>query len=208
MGALRRGVLLLAAALLLSGTGFAQSSGAEFHGGDPEFMNKAALEGMAQFQLAYAALQNAQSEQVKAFARQVLSDYYKSQGELINIATEQFVALPTEPDPKDKAALESLLQLHGEDFDKAYMQTMLKSHRTDLTQLKQEAKAGNNRALIDWANQNLAPLQSQFKEAEKVASTVGVETTEKTTGNNGETKSNTEQNKAKPKSDTADQKPY
>lgn len=141
-------------------------------------MSKAAQEGTAKFQLAYLALQNAHSEQVKAFARQVLLDYYKSQGALIDIANQQFIALPTAVDPKDGATFESLSQLQGEAFDKAYMQAMLDGHRTDLAQFKQEAKGGNNQALINWANQNLPALQSQFKEAEKVAPTVGVETTE------------------------------
>ncbi len=202
MGALRRGLLPLTAALLLSGTGFAQSDySAEFHangnGGvqttDREFMSKAAQEGMARFQLAYAALQNAHSEEVKAFAQQVVADYYKSQAALIDIANQQFVPLPTEPDPKDKATLNSLLQLHGEDFDKAYMQAMLNARRTDLAQFKQEAKSGNNQAIMNWANQNLPALQSQYKQAEKVAPTVGVETTE---------------NKGKTKSDTAAQEPH
>lgn len=193
MGALRRGLLPMTAALLLSGTGFAQSSSAEFYangnGGvqttDREFMSKAAQEGMARFQLAYAALQNAHSEEVKAFARQVLADYYKSQAALIDIATQQFIALPTEPDAKAKATLESLLQLHGEAFDKAYMQTMLHGQRTDLAQFKHEATSGNNQAIMNWANQNLAALQSQYKEAEKVAPKVGVEAAE----NKGKTKS-------------------
>jgi putative membrane protein len=202
MEALRRGLLLLTAALLLSGMGFAQNDySAEFYangnGGvqtaDREFMSKAAQEGMARFQLAYAALQNAHSEEVKAFARQVLLDYYKSQGALIDIANQQFIALPTEPDPKDKAALNSLLQLQGEAFDKAYMQAMLNTHRTDLAQFKHEAKSGNNQAIINWANQNVPALQSQLKEAEKVAPTVGVQTTE---------------NKAKTKSEPVAQEPH
>ena len=197
---LRRGLLLMTAALLLSGISLAQSGdySAEFYangnGGvqtaDREFMGRVAQEGMARFQLAYLALQNAHSEQVKEYARQVLSDYYKSQGELINIATQQFVALPTEPDAKQKATLESLSQLQGEAFDKAYMQTTLKG-RTDLAQFAHEAKTGANQAVINWANQNLPALQSQFKQAEKVAHTVGVETSE---------------NKTKAKSDTAENK--
>jgi len=211
MGALRRGFLPLTAALLLSGTGFAQSYSAEFsangNGGvqtaDREFMNRAAQEGMTRFHLAYLALQNAHSEEVKSLARQVLANYYKSQAELIDIANQQFIALPTAIDAKDQATLDSLSQLQGEAFDKAYMQTMLKDHRTDLTQFTHEAKSGNNQAVINWANQNLPALQSQFKEAQKVAPTVGVEITE----NKGKAKPETTENKGNAKSDTAAPKP-
>jgi putative membrane protein len=201
MGALRHGLLLLTTALLLSGIVFAQNhDAAEFSAGgnggvqtkDLEFMSRAAQEGMARFHLAYVALQNAQSEEVKALARQVVADYYKSQGELIDIANQQFIALPTAIDAKDQATLDSLLQLHGEAFDKAYIQATLNGHRMDLAQFKNEAKSGNNQAIANWANQNVSSLEIQFKQAEKVAPTVGVETTEK---------------KDKTKSDTASQKP-
>jgi len=185
MGALKRGLLLLTAPLLLSRITLAQNDySAEFHangnGGvqtaDQEFLSKAAQEGTARFQLAYLALQNAKSEKVKEFARQVLADYYSSQSELINIANQQFMPLPTLPDAKAQATFDSLSQLQGDAFDKAYMQTMLKGQRSDLAQLKKEAKAGNNQAVMNWANQNLTALEIQFKEAEKVAPTVGVET--------------------------------
>ena len=184
MGTLRRGLLLLTAALLLPGIGFAQSDSAEFYangnGGvqtaDREFMAKAAQQGIEQIHLAWLALQNAHSEQVKAFARQVLFDYQNSTNALSNIATQQFVALPTEIDPKYQVTVESLSQLHGEAFDKAYMQMMLNQHRAEAAQFKQEAKNGNNQAVINWANKNLPAIESQFKEAEKIAPTVGVQT--------------------------------
>jgi putative membrane protein len=193
MQALRRALLLLTAALLMTGIGFAQSGSAEFNangnGGvqtaDHEFMGRAAQEGIARFQLAYLALQNAKSEEVKAFARQVLADYYKSQPALIDIATQQFVELPTEKDPKQQAVFDSLSQLHGEAFDKAYIEAMLKGQRSGLSQLKQEAKKGNNQSVINWANQTLPVLQDQFKEAEKLAPSVGI------TGDKGSTKSDT-----------------
>jgi len=185
MGALKRGLLLLIAPLLLAAIGLAQDPySAEYHAngnggvqtGDQEFLSRAAQEGTSRYQLAYLALQNAKSEKVKEFARQVLADYYKSQSELINIANQQFIALPTMPDAKAQATYDSLSQLQGDAFDKAYMQAMLKGQKSDLAQLKKEAKSGNNQAVMNWANQNLTSLEIQFKDAEKLAPTVGVET--------------------------------
>jgi putative membrane protein len=185
MGAFRRGVLLLAAALLFSSFGLAQNDSSLSGGnggvqtGDVAFMKKAAQDGMAKFQLAYLALQNAKSEEVKAYARQVLADYYKSQGALIDLANQQFIALPTEPDAKDKATFEGLSQLQGDAFDKAYMKTTLNGHRTDLAQYKREAKSGNNSAIISWADQYLPALETQSKQAQKLAISVGLEPADK-----------------------------
>ncbi len=185
MRAFRRGLLALTAALLLSGIAFAQSDATStiyaggnggVQTGDKEFIRKAAQDGMAKIYLAYAALQNAHSEQVKALAAQILTDYGNANEDLRNIANQQGVILPTAIDPKDQAVLDSLLQLQGDAFDKAYMKTMLKDRGADVAQYKREAKSGANQAVINWANQNLPAIQSHIKEAEKVAPTVGVET--------------------------------
>jgi len=182
---LARSVLVVAAALLLTALGFAQSDpDAEFHangnGGaqtDLRFMKEAAADGMAKMDLAYLALQNSDNEQVKAFARQMVSDYLKSNGDLASIATRQFVQLPTAVDPKDHQTFEALSQLHGAAFDKAFMEAMLKDHQRDMSRLKQEASKGNNQSMIDWARQTLPAIEDNFKEAQKVAPLVGVHAT-------------------------------
>jgi putative membrane protein len=185
MKSLGRSLLIMTAALLLAASGLAQSyPAAEYHangnGGantDQQFMQKAAQDGMAKIFLAYLALQNAQNEQVKTFAQQVLTDYGQANAALSDIATQQFVALPTEVDPKDQATFEALSQLHGADFDKAYMEAMLKGNHADLARLKEEAAKGNNQSMIDWARNTLPAIESNYKEAQKVAPAVGVHAT-------------------------------
>jgi predicted outer membrane protein len=79
---LGRGLLVATTALLLTALGFAQSSEVQrdqyswggFGTADPQFLREAAQDGAAKMQLAYLALQNAQNEQVKSFAVQMLSD--------------------------------------------------------------------------------------------------------------------------------------
>src|SRR5262249_19104599 len=105
-------------------------------------------------------------------------DYYTSQGALLDIANQQFIALPTEPDPKDKATLESLSQLQGDAFDKAYMKTTLNGQKTALAQFKREAKSGNNQAMISWTDKYLPDRESKSKTAQKLAISVGAASAE------------------------------
>ena len=118
---LGRGLLVATAALLLTALGLAQSSQAQrdqyswggFSTADPQFLREAAQDGAAKMQLAYLALQNAQNEQVKSFAVQMLSDYGKVQNDLVYIANQQFVFLTITLDPKQQEAFEALSQPAG-----------------------------------------------------------------------------------------------
>ena len=184
MKSLGRYLLVATAALLLTAVGFTQSDNAEFHangnGGantDQQFMQKIAQENMAKIFLAYLARQNAQNEQVKAYAQQVLEDYGKANAALADIATQQFVALPQSVDPKEQERFEALSQLHGAAFDKAYMEAMLNGQKTDVSRFKQETAKGNNQSMIDWARNVLPTIESSYKEAQKVAPVVGVHAT-------------------------------
>jgi putative membrane protein len=177
---LRQGLLIATTALLLTALGFAQSSAAApdqygndvFQTADPQFMREAAQDAMAKIHLAYLALQNAQNEQVKLFAQQILNDYGKAQADLFNLANQQFVVLPNTLDPKNLDTFEALSQLHGAAFDKAYVKAMLNDDQTTLSRFKREATNGD-----DWASHTLPRLESDLKEAQKVAPVVGIHST-------------------------------
>ena len=182
---LGRGLLVATTALLLTALGFAQSS--EAHGdqydfgafgtADPQFLREALQDGAMKIQLAYLALQKAQNEEVKSLAQQMLSNYTKVQNDLIYIATQQFVSLPSALDPKQLDAFDKLSDLQGAAFDKAYMKAMLNDHQTDVSRFKQEATKGSTQAMKDWASHMLPTLESDLKEAQKVAPAVGVHST-------------------------------
>jgi putative membrane protein len=143
-----------------------------FQTADPQFMKEATQDAMAKINLARVALQNAQNEQVKSFAQQILSDYGKAQRDLFNIAYQQIVLLPDTLDPNHLDTFETLSQLHGAAFDKAYAKAMLNYDQTATSRFEQESTKGD-----DWASHTLPTLESNLKEAQKVALAVGVHST-------------------------------
>ncbi len=195
-------ILLTATAVLLLGApGFAQSNVAEpdqsytadrsqqaidvfqtagrdqygsqvFQTSDPRFMHEAAQDAMTKINFARLALQNAQNEQVRSFAEQILRDYGKAQRDLFNIAYQQIVRLPDTLDPQQLDTFNTLSQLHGAAFDQAYMKAMLNDDQTATSRFKQEATKGDH-----WASHTLPTLESNLKEAQKVARVVGVHST-------------------------------
>jgi putative membrane protein len=186
MKAIRVGLLGLGASLLLAGSMFAQNNPpangntkSMANGGVPtkdhDFMMKAAQGGMAEVELGQLAQQNAQSPEVKAFGERMVRDHTKAGDELKQLASQEGVALPTTLDAKDQATKQRLSGLHGAAFDKAYMQDMVTDHRKDIAEFKHEASTGNDQNVRNWAGKTLPTLESHLREAEKVAPTVGAQ---------------------------------
>lgn len=174
-----RSLLITAVALLLSAAGFAQSS-AEFNArgnggslsGDQRFINEVAQDGMAKIAIAKLALQNAKSDDVRKYAEQVLADYGNANATLYDIATQQFIQLPNTLNDKQLDSFDALSKLQGADFDKAYMQMVMKGQEKDLSRLKQEAAKGNNQTLINWAREMVPTVEDNGKAAKKIHATL------------------------------------
>lgn len=181
------GLLSLGASVLLAGAMFAQTNPSPSTntkstatGGvatkDHNFMMKAAQGGMAEVELGQLAQQNGQSQEVKDFGKRMVDDHSKAGDELKQLASQEGVALPTGLNAKDKATKERLSKLQGAAFDKAYMRDMVMDHKKDIAEFKHEASAGNDQAVKDWASKTLPTLESHLEQAEKVAPTVGAQT--------------------------------
>ena len=174
-----RSLLITSVALLLTAAGFAQDN-AEYHAGgnggslsgDQRFISDVAQDGMAKIAVAKLALQNAKSDDVKKYAEQVLADYGNANATLYDIATQQFIQLPNTLDAKQLDSFDALSKLQGADFDKAYMQMVLKGQEKDLSRLKQEAAKGNNQSIINWAREMLPTVEDNGKAAKKIHATL------------------------------------
>ncbi|HUI83373.1 MAG TPA: DUF4142 domain-containing protein [Candidatus Binatia bacterium] len=187
MNIVRKSLLAVAASLLLAITALAQNNPpanentrSTANGGvltaDRHFMDKAAQGGMAEVELGQLAEQNAQSAEVKAFGKRMVEDHSKANDELKQLASQRGVALPTGLDAKDKMTKERLSKLHGAAFDKAYMRDMVTDHKKDVAEFRHESTAAHDPTLKDWAGKTLPTLESHLQEAERVAPTVGAQT--------------------------------
>ena len=89
--------------------------------------------------------------------------------QLQETAKGEKIQLPSEMTAEDKAAYDRLDKLSRAEFDRAYMQMMVKDHEEDVAEFKREASAGKNKALKDFAEQTLPTLEDHLKEAREVA---------------------------------------
>jgi len=136
---------------------------------DARFAKNAAEGGMAEVKLGELARQKASSEAVKSFGKRMVDDHSKAGDKLKATAQSENVTLPTDLKAADQDAYDRLSRLSGAEFDRAYMQMMVKDHEEDVADFKREANSGRNQALKDFAAQTLPTLEDHLKEARDVA---------------------------------------
>jgi putative membrane protein len=144
---------------------------------DHNFVNEAAIGGMAEVELGNLAKEKASNPDVKSFGDRMATDHGKANDELKNWAQQKNVTLPTELDAKHKAERDRLAKLSGEAFDKAYMRLMVADHNKDVAAFKRESTAAKDPDLKAWAGKTLPTLEEHQKLAKetnaKVAGTAG-----------------------------------
>jgi len=140
---------------------------------DQKFIHEAAQGGMAEVELGKLAEQNASSQEVKSFGKRMVDDHSKANDELKEIAKTKNVTMPTDLDAKDKALHDRLAKLQGTQFDRAYMQAMVKDHKKDVAAFRHESTAGNDPDVKSFASKTLPTLEDHLKMAETADKAVG-----------------------------------
>jgi len=127
---------------------------------DRKFVEKAASGGLAEVKLGQLAMDKGASPTVKEFGKRMVDDHGKANDELKEIASKKNLTLPTEVDTKQKATYDKLSKLSGSDFDKAYMDAMVKDHDQDVKEFKKEATTTSaDPELKAWAEKTLNVLE-------------------------------------------------
>jgi putative membrane protein len=146
---------------LLAGQAMAAPSAA-----DKTFATKAAAGGIAQVELGHMAEQKAASPRVKQFGQRMVNDHSQANQELQQIARQQNLDLPTQPDSKDRTTEQRLGGMNGAAFDSAYARDMVNDHQQDIAAFRKEADSGTDPALKGFAQKYLPVLQQHLQMAQ------------------------------------------
>lgn len=133
------------------------------------FVKKAAEGGLAEVEFGKLAAERASSQDVKQFGQRMVDDHTKANDQLKQVASEEGVTLPEKLDAKDAATKTRLEKLSGEQFDRAYMQDMVRDHTKDVTEFRTEAKTAKDPAVKNFASQTLPTLEDHLKQAKSIA---------------------------------------
>lgn len=139
------------------------------------FLQKAAEGQQAEIVLGRLASENARDEQVKQFGSQMMQDHRKASAEIQQLASKQGVVLPTELTGKHREKQEEFSRLSGPEFDRAYMEYMLRDHRKDVKEFERHIKTINNPEVQRWAEGAVPLLKQHLRQAQQIASSIGIE---------------------------------
>ena len=133
---------------------------------------KAAVGGMAEVELGKLAQQNGSNDQVKQFGSRMVDDHSKANDELKQIASSKGITLPTDLDAKHKSVVAKMQKLTGAQFDRAYMDDMVKDHKEDVADFKKESTGGKDSDIKSFAAKTLPTLQDHLKMAQSTDAAV------------------------------------
>jgi putative membrane protein len=139
---------------------------------DAEFAVKAADAGMLEVQLGTLALTKASSPQVKQYAQMMVDDHTKANNELKALAQQKNITLPTTLGNENQRRYNNFNEKTGADFDKDYMDQMVKDHRDVIDEFEDQAEDGNDAELKSWASSKLTALRHHLEEAERIQEAV------------------------------------
>src|SRR5262245_43060802 len=137
--------------------------------GDKEFLGKAIAAQIAEIKLAELADRQAQSAEVKGFAKQMINDHAKLRDQLLDRAKALKLAVVQGLEKEYKEKMDRLSKLEGAAFDKAYMAEMVKDHEHALKEFESRSKTAQDQELRRVLTDALPRIREHLKHAQQVA---------------------------------------
>ena len=142
------------------------------------FLSKAAEGQQAEIMLGQLAVQRASSNQVKQFGTQMIEDHKKASLEIQKLSAKEGLHISTRPSDTHQEATARLSQLGGKDFDRAYIDYMLRDHTKDVKEFEQDAMRLTDPEIKQWASSALPVLKEHLQKAQSIASSLGIDAKE------------------------------
>src|SRR3954466_8519574 len=148
----------------------AEQKKSSFDRGDRKHFQQIAQANMGEVQAGKLAQTKASSDEVKKFAQHMVDDHSKMLKEQQSMAQAKGVSLPKEPAKADKSALKKLQSASGDQFDRSYMQQMVKDHEKALKIVQETAKGAKDPELKQAAQKAAPEIEKHLQMAKQIAS--------------------------------------
>ena len=130
---------------------------------DRKFMDKAAIGGMAEVQLANAVMPKLTNADVKSFADRMVTDHSKAGDELKALAASKNVTLAGDLDKEHKDDADKVMK--AKNTDKAYISEMVRDHDKDVKEFEDASGKVKDADLKAWIDKTLPVLKEHQKMA-------------------------------------------
>ncbi|HEY5894656.1 MAG TPA: DUF4142 domain-containing protein [Chthoniobacterales bacterium] len=165
--ALLAAVVLPEAAVQAAKTGPRETE-AQLAKNDEKFVLMVSQGGMTEVRLGELAREKATRPEVKEFGAMMATDHSKVDSELRSFASGRGITLSAMLDRKHAAKVERLSKLSGAEFDKEYVEEVVKDHRKVVDAFEDASKDAADPALKTWATKTLPTLQAHLERIEAI----------------------------------------
>ncbi|GGB24395.1 MULTISPECIES: DUF4142 domain-containing protein [Mucilaginibacter] len=135
---------------------------------DAKFATEAANAGLAEVAVGQLASEKATNAKVKDFAKMMVTDHSKANDELMAIAKTKNITLPSAPDDEHQKMKADLAAKSGADFDKDYVDAMVKGHKKVESLFEDASKNCKDADLKAFAAKTLPVIQHHLAEIEAI----------------------------------------
>jgi putative membrane protein len=142
--------------------------GANISKGDMRSMQKMAQADMAEIAAGKVAAEKASNPEVKKYGQHMVDEHSKMLDEGSKLAQAKGMKPPAAPEKKQQDALKKLQGLSGEDFDRQYVQQMVKDHQDALKLAEKTAKDAKDPELKAHAQKGAPHIKEHLAMARKL----------------------------------------
>jgi putative membrane protein len=161
-------LIFMGVGLWLTRTTLAQ--GPQLGDADRAFIKMAASSAQAEIQLGKLAAERADRAEVRDFAKRLEKDHTEANLALLKLLDAQRIDVSRDMTSYQETA-DRLSTLRGLEFDRAFVQQMVKDHEEAVAKFAAEAKEGHNPELKAYAAKLLPTLQEHLQLARDLAAT-------------------------------------
>jgi putative membrane protein len=149
--------------------------------GDAGFIKEAAKGGMMEVQMGQYAKDHASNADVKAYGERLVKDHTQANEKLTKIAGEKGVNLAKDID-RDEATKGAKMSTDwqgksGADFDRAFIKHAISDHKKDISKFEKASRDSKDSDVRSFASECLPTLREHQMEAERIAKSLGIDTT-------------------------------
>jgi len=141
---------------------------------DSSFLKDATEGGILEVKLGQLAQTNASSQKVKDFGQRMVTDHGKMGDDVRSVEMKENVSVPTSESMMQKMTYERLSHKTGVDFDKAYIEDMVKDHKADIAAFEKEINSGSDPEAKAVAQKALPTIREHLRMAQEIAGQIGV----------------------------------
>jgi putative membrane protein len=156
----------------MCGAGYAQTPTSA----DKTFIQDATQGSLAEVNFAKLALEKSKDPNIRQFATRMIHDHEMLIRQMKPVAMQLHVKIPSGPSLEDRAKYEELKLKSGTDFDRAYVEAMVKDHNGDLQKFIQEENATQIPELKATVAKGEAVVKEHTEMIDNIAHMGGIQT--------------------------------